>query len=169
MVTASTGHFVILCFAGLLCWALVSDALTMKIPNRISIGIAALYPAWVIATWPRIEQPWLPVALACGVLAAGFFAFDRGWIGGGDAKMLAALSVWSGLELFLPMLIVTTLAGGLMATTAILSEAMRRRAAVARGGKIAGPFLSTVIKSKIPYGVAIAIGGGAVAVGLWTG
>ena len=169
MITVSTGHFVILCFAGLLCWALVSDALTMKIPNRISIGIVALYPAWVLATWPRVEQPLIPVALACGVLAAGFFAFDRGWIGGGDAKMLAALSLWSGVELFLPMLFVTTLAGGVMATSAICSEAMRRRTVLARGGEVAGPFLSSVVKSKIPYGVAIAIGGGVVAVGLWTG
>jgi len=55
------------------------------------------------------------------------------------------------------------------ATGAILSEAMRRRAVLARGGEVNGPFLSSVVKSKIPYGVAIAIGGGVVAVGLWTG
>ena len=169
MITVSTSHIVILCFAGLLCWALVSDALTMKIPNRISIGIVALYPAWVMATWPRVEQIWVPVALASAVLVAGFLAFDRGWIGGGDAKMLAALSLWSGIELFLPMLLVTTLAGGVMATAAICSEAMRRRMVLARGGEVSGPCLSSVVKSKIPYGVAIAIGGGVVAVGLWAG
>ena len=169
MITVSTGHFVILCFAGLLCWAMVSDALTMKIPNRISIGIAALYPAWVLASGMPLQFVVVPVALAAGVLLAGFVAFDRGWIGGGDAKMLAAISLWSGLELLLPMLLVTTLAGGVMATAAILSEAMRRRLVLARGGEVNGPFLSSVVKSKIPYGVAIAIGGGVVAVGLWTG
>ncbi len=169
MIAVSTGQIVILCFAGLLCWALVSDALTMKIPNRISIGIAALYPAWVLATGLPLDQVVTPLVLACAMLAAGFFAFDRGWIGGGDAKMLAALSLWSGIELLLPMLLVTTLAGGVMATAAILSEIMRRRTVLARGGEVNGPFLSSVVKSKIPYGVAIAIGGGVVAVGLWTG
>ena len=169
MITVSTGHFVILCFAGLLCWALVSDALTMKIPNRISIGIVGLYPAWVIATWPRVEPLWVPLALAAAVLAAGFVAFDRGYVGGGDAKMLAAMSLWSGTELFIPMIFVTAMAGGVIAVAVILAELMRRRAVIARGGDVAGPFLSSVVKSKMPYGMAIAIGGGVVAAGLWTG
>ncbi len=169
MITVSTGHFVILCFAGLLCWALVSDALTMKIPNRISIGIVALYPAWVIATWPRVEPLWVPLALAAAVLAAGFVAFDRGYVGGGDAKMLAAMSLWSGTGLFIPMIFVTALAGGVIAVAVILAELMRRRAVIARGGDVAGPFLSSIVKSKMPYGMAIAIGGGVVAAGLWTG
>ncbi len=169
MTAVFTGHIVILCFAGLLCWALVSDALTMKIPNRISIGIVALYPLWVFAGGLSLDQVLIPIAMAVGMLIAGFIAFDRGWIGGGDAKMLAAITLWAGVELMVPMLLVTTLAGGVMATGAILSEAMRRRAVLARGGEVNGPFLSSVVKSKIPYGVAIAIGGGVVAVGLWTG
>ena len=169
MIAVSIGHFVILCLAGLLCWALVSDALTLKIPNRISIGIVGLYPAWVIATWPRVDQPWIPLALAAAVLAIGFVAYDRGYIGGGDAKMLAALSLWSGPELFVPMLLATSMSGGVIAVAVILSEAVRRRSLAARGGDVAGPFLSSVVKSKMPYGMAIAIGGGVVAVGLWTG
>ena len=169
MVTVSTGHFVILCFAGLLCWALVSDALTLKIPNRISIGIVALYPAWVMATWPRVDQPLVPLALAAGVLVAGYIAFTRGYVGGGDAKMLAAISLWSGIELFYPMIMVTTLSGGIIAVAVILSEALRRRAVGSLGGAVAGPFLREIVKSKMPYGMAIAIGGGVVAVGLWAG
>lgn len=169
MITVSTGHVVILCFAGLLCWALVSDALTMRIPNRVSIGIVALYPAWVLATWPRVEPLWEPLALAAGVLAAGFIAYDRGYVGGGDAKMLASMSLWSGTELFIPMIFITALAGGVIAVAVILEELVRRRTVIAQGGEVAGPFLSTVVKSKMPYGMAIAIGGGVVAVGLWTG
>jgi hypothetical protein len=46
---------------------------------------------------------------------------------------------------------------------------VRRRSVVARGGEVAGPFLRSIVKSKMPYGMAIAIGGGVVAVGLWTG
>lgn len=169
MITVSTGHFVLLCFAGLLCWAFVSDALTFKIPNRISIGLVALYPAWVMATWPRVEQLWVPMVLAAGVLVVGYFAFARGYVGGGDAKMLAAISLWSGVELFFPLLLVTSLAGGVIAVAVILSEAQRRRAVGSRGGEITGPFLSEILKSNMPYGMAIAIGGGVVAVGLWTG
>ncbi len=169
MITVSISHLLLLCFAGLLCWALVSDALTLKIPNRISIGIAALYPAWVMATWPRVDEPWVPVALAVAVLIAGFVAFDRGYIGGGDGKMLAAISLWSGVELFFPMLMVTALVGGAIAVAVILAEAMRRRATVARGGEVSGQFLSSIVKTKMPYGMAIAVGGGVVAVGLWIG
>lgn len=169
MITVSTSHIVLLCFAGLLCWALVSDALTYKIPNRISIGIAALYPAWIMASWPRVDQPWVPVLLAAAVLFAGFIAFDKGYVGGGDGKMLAAISLWSGTELFIPMLVVTTMAGGVIAVAVILAEALRRRATVARGGEVTGQFFSSIVKTKMPYGTAIAVGGGVVAVGLWTG
>lgn len=169
MITVSIGQIIILCLGGLLCWALVSDALTLKIPNRISIGIVGLYPAWVIATWPRVDQPWISLALAAAVLAVGFVAYDLRIVGGGDAKMLAALSLWSGTELFLPMIVVTALSGGVIAVAVILAEAVRRRSVVARGGEVAGPFLSSIVKSKLPYGMAIAIGGGVVAFGLWTG
>ncbi len=47
MWIANVGHIVILALAGLLCWAVVSDALTLTIPNRVSIAILALYPALV--------------------------------------------------------------------------------------------------------------------------
>lgn len=169
MNTVSTGHLLLICFAGLLCWALVSDALTFKIPNRISIGIAALYPLWVLATWPRVDEPWVPVILAAVVLALSFLAFDRGYIGGGDGKLLAAISLWSGTGLFVQMLMMTALAGGVIAIAMILSEALRRRATVARGGEVSDGFFRSIVKTKIPYGMAIAVGGGVVAVGLWTG
>lgn len=169
MITVPTSNIVLLCFAGLLCWALVSDALTYKIPNRISIGIAALYPAWVMASWPRVDQPWVPVLLAVAVLFVGFIAFDRGYVGGGDGKMLAAISLWSGTELFIPMLFVTTVAGGVIGIAVILAEALRRRAAGGHGGEVNGKFFRSIVKSKMPYGTAIAVGGGVVAVGLWTG
>jgi prepilin peptidase CpaA len=59
-------------------------------------------------------------------------------MGGGDVKLLASTSVWAGPALVFPLLMVTALAGGLVAVGVL---AARRR------------------RSPLPYGVAIAAGG----------
>lgn len=168
MITVSVGHLVILCFAGLLCWALISDALTMKIPNRISIGIVALYPAWVVTAWPLASHPLMALALAAAVLAAGFAAFNFRLLGGGDAKLTAAISLWAGPGLFFPFIAVTAIAGGIISIAVMLAAAMKRREITARG-EVAGPFFRSIIRTRIPYGMAIASGGFFVVMGLWTG
>lgn len=52
--------------------------------------------------------------LAAGlvVLLISFAMFVRGWIGGGDAKLLAAEALWLGLDHLLPFLFWTALLGG---------------------------------------------------------
>ncbi|NNG05166.1 MAG: peptidase A24 [Inquilinus sp.] len=163
----SASHLAIVCFSGLLCWALVSDALTFKIPNRIPIAIAALYPVWVMTNSPALDRLWIPIVIAAGVLAAGFVAFSLRLIGGGDAKLLAAVSLWAGPEWLVPLLLVTTLTGGLLAVAIMVAALARRRMAVGGGEELA-PLIGAIAKSKLPYGIAIAAGGLFVAAGLWT-
>jgi prepilin peptidase CpaA len=90
------------------------------------------------------------------VLAVGFLFFTFGWIGGGDAKLAAATSLWLGFGLTLPYLLDASVIGGLM-TVGIL---MLRR------WPLPG-FLVNITwvhrlhdpRSGVPYGIALAIAG----------
>jgi prepilin peptidase CpaA len=71
--------------------------------------------------------------------------------GAGDIKLLAATSLWAGPHLVAVFLIVTAIAGGIlaliMAVLTFVRNRSRRRAVVA------------LSKVPIPYGIAIAFGG----------
>lgn len=136
----STLLFVML--AALLVSAGVQDARTREIANWKNAAIALLAPAWWwaggLAPWPGMAEQ---IGLAAIVFAAFAMAFQVGWMGGGDVKMIGALALWLPLQPLLWMLIVMSLVGG--ALTAIL---LAERAIRGRAGHI-----------EVPYGVAIAI------------
>ena len=54
----------------------------------------------------------MSVAAAAIVLVIAFAFFAFGWIGGGDAKLVAATTLWVGFGLMLPYLIYAALLGG---------------------------------------------------------
>ena len=135
-------------FAVLLVVAALSDMREFTIPNRVNAAIALLYPAHVMSSATPIDWPMAIVIAAIVLLVcAGLFAI--GGMGGGDAKMLAATSLWAGPGLVLPFIIITTVVGGLLS----LVVWMRVRF---------GPMVGlAVIDSRpvVPYGVAIATSG----------
>ena len=146
----------VLAMAALLVWAAVTDIRTMRIPNRIVIAIVALYPLWLLTHPAPIDGLWA-VTMAAGVLLAGFAAFSAGLIGGGDAKLLAAVSLWAGPAHVVGMLTVTALLGGVLAAAWFLALVVRRRACLVRGGAVDPQ--SRLARQAIAYGVAIALGG----------
>jgi prepilin peptidase CpaA len=148
--TAALLAFPVLMIAAALC-----DVATMTIPNRISI---ALVPAFFLAAW-LARMPLgdigvhVGVGLAALVVMAGCFAM--GWLGGGDAKLLAAASLWIGPMAAGPFLMFTAFAGGLLALTLLVARTMAKSSAD-RGPAWLRQLLTP--KGAIPYGVAIATG-----------
>jgi prepilin peptidase CpaA len=142
-------------FACLLLWAAASDLATMEIPNRISVLAVALYPVAAFAC----GLPWTAIALHLGVGFAAFVIcwtlFCLGVFGGGDAKVIAAATVWTGISQALPtFLFWTCVAGGILALIAII---VRRRFKAA-DGQLA--FVHRFLSERgLPYAVAIAVGG----------
>jgi prepilin peptidase CpaA len=124
----------------LLVWAGIEDARTREIANWKNLAIALLAPLW---WWASGMAPWPDMALQLGIAAivfalfCGVFAF--GWMGGGDVKMIGALALWFPLQLLVWMLVVMSIAGGVL-TVLMLFD---------RGARKAGEI-------EIPYGVAIA-------------
>lgn len=131
------------------------DLTTMTIPNWISgLLIVGFFPAALaVGLAPMTVAVHVGVALAA--LLAGMAMFAAGWIGGGDAKLMAASCLWLGLSGSGVFLLGTGIAGGALCIALIVARAQMQ------------PYLSGMPnwvsslmqpKGDIPYGVAIAAG-----------
>lgn len=147
-----------LTFPAAMAFAAAMDLFTMTIPNRISIGLVL---AFVVAAFVA-PLGWTEIAshLAAGLLmlAIGIGMFALGWLGGGDAKLLAAAALWFGFEGLIQYLVMVSFAGGALALLVMGYRSLplplwlcRQDWAMRLHGKAGG----------IPYGVALA------AAGLW--
>ena len=122
----------------------VEDARTRNIADWKSIAIVLLAPLW---WWANGASFWPGAAVQVGMAAATFAvfaaAFHIGAMGGGDVKLITALSLWLPPTVFVGMLVVMSLAGGAV-TLAMLVERRIKRGE----GQV-----------EVPYGVAIAAAG----------
>lgn len=150
-------------FAGLLVWAAWSDLRDYIIPNKISIAIAAIYPAHVIATGAVEIVPGALMA-AAAVFAAGFALFAFRIAGGGDVKLMTAAALWAGPGQIFEFLFMTALGGGLLA--AFLAARAWRENAEAQPDGTLGLRIVAIRDTKVPYGAAIALGGLYIAAGV---
>ncbi len=138
----------------------VSDVRSLTIPNAVSAAILGLYLPYALTTHMAAGPAVLAVGVAALVFVAGFGLFAAGLIGGGDAKLLTAVSLWAGPGHLSLLLLATSLAGGVLALLLLvppIARALRRLRSASPTGAAAGP-------SAMPYGVAITAG--ALAVGL---
>jgi len=104
-------------FVALIAFAAYTDATSFRIPNRITAGLAALYPAWVVSSPLPIDWT-AALAVTGGVFAVGFMLFAARVVGGGDVKLLAAAALWAGPGLILDFLLVAAVAGGALVSIA---------------------------------------------------
>jgi prepilin peptidase CpaA len=143
--------------AALLVGAGAQDLRSMQIANGFSLAIASLFVVWAAVGLAGGQMSLEDVALSLGygaaVFGVGAAAFALGALGGGDVKLLAAVSLFAGSQLLFGFLIITAIAGGLLGL-AILAGAPIGRPAMAG----AGP-LRARLRSGLPYGPAIAAGG----------
>jgi len=102
----------LLFFPALIAFAAASDLLTMTISNRISVALVAGFAALAVATgMPLTDIGWHAAAAAI-VLTGAFVFFAFGWIGGGDAKLAAAISLWFGFDQMVSYLLIASIFGG---------------------------------------------------------
>jgi prepilin peptidase CpaA len=160
-------QFIILCFLALLAWAACSDAVEFKIPNSVSLGLVALYPLYVIVAPNPVSWIW-SLAIAGSIFACGLGLFAGGMFGGGDIKFLSAASLWAGPQLILPMLLVMSVAGGALALLFWAAYWLQRRRATV-GVDASLTAVTYAAPTRLPYGVAIAVGAGLVGLRLMSG
>ena len=95
--------------------AALSDLFTMTVSNRLTAGLAVAFFIVAPMSGMGLETIGLHVAVCLGLLALCIAMFAMGWLGGGDAKLIAATGLWLGLAPLLHYLIVAALVGGAMA------------------------------------------------------
>ncbi len=140
---------------GLLLCAAVSDLMFRRIPNVIPAAIFVLYVVAAIL-FPH-DINWLHASgVALVVFAVGAALFAMGKVGGGDVKLLAACALWAGLSGIGPLLVITALAGGMVALAQIAPQAVWYVTSVF--GTTEHVADAPSLKS-LPYGIAIAAGG----------
>jgi len=143
-------------FPVLLAYAGCSDLLTMRIANWLVLLVTVAY--FVLALLSGLSWAAIGISCACAlvVLAVAFTFFAFGWIGGGDAKLVAAITLWIGFDQALPYLLYSALLGG---TLTLLILAVRRFplppvfAATPWIDRLHNP------KTGVPYGIALAAAG----------
>ena len=133
-----------------------SDLLTMRISNKLVLFLVASFCVLAIAINLPLQQFAMHVACALVVLAAGFAFFALRWVGGGDAKLAAATTLWLGFGLTLPYLVYAALLGGALTLAILALRRMPLSPIIARYR-----WLERLHDSKtgVPYGIALAVAG----------
>lgn len=133
----------------------LKDLTSMKIPNWISgVLVLAFFPA-ALATGldPLTVATHVGIAALALVVGAGMFALR--WIGGGDAKLMAAACLWLGLAGSGMFLLWTGVIGGVFCLLLLFARFHSRPYLLG-----APQWVVQLMEPRgdIPYGVAIAAG-----------
>ena len=135
--------------------AAMTDATTYTIPNRLSAFLALAFVPAALAVGMSPVVFAASVGLGLAGLAVGIAMFALRWIGGGDAKLIAASAMWLGWSGVTPFLLWTAIAGGLLALALMTlrkSPLHLDSFGPAWFGRLMTP------GADVPYGVAIAAG-----------
>lgn len=141
---------------GLVLAAAVGDVKTYRIPNAVSGALVALYPLFAL-TAPYHVAPLASLGVMATVLVLGFALFSFRMVGGGDIKLLTALTLFAGPALVMDLVLVVALAGGVIAVL-MLSDLTRFVLASAFEQVGSHTLRNAMMSVSIPYGLAIAAG-----------
>lgn len=143
-------------FPAAMVFAAFSDLFTMTIPNRVSLLLIVVY--FALAAYFPLSWNVVAMHVSCGlaVLALTFVLFQRGWVGGGDAKLASATALWLGWENLLDYGLIASIAGGVLTLVILMmrwSELPSRLLSVKFIARLAEK------TNGVPYGIALAIAG----------
>ncbi len=143
----------LLLFPALMAFAASSDLLTMTISNRLSLALTGGFFVLTLVTGMSLAAIGMHLAAGALVLVVSFGFFSQGWIGGGDAKLVAATALWFGFDYLLDYLVYASLFGGVLTLVLIQFRKLPLPAALARQ-----PWILRLHEhgGGIPYGIALA-------------
>ena len=84
----------------------------MTISNRVSLALIAGFLALALLGGMGLHDMLLHVGAGAAVLVVAFACFAMGWVGGGDAKVVACVALWFGFDHLLDYLVYASLFGG---------------------------------------------------------
>jgi prepilin peptidase CpaA len=158
-------HSAVLAVAvGILVIVAYEDVRTRRIPNALSLATATLGLARIALAADVIDAGYT-LGSAIIVFAITLALFQRGAIGGGDAKILPATVLLVGYKELFGFLFLMSLCGGVLALATLAAERLdpsfrrlqRGAHASSTGCSDRGRVASR--RSTVPYGVAVATAG----------
>lgn len=99
-------------FPWIVIFAASSDVFSMTISNRVTLGLVIAFLIVAPFSGMSMHDIGMHVATGAAALVFTFTLFAFGVLGGGDAKLIAAISLWIGWSLSLEYLLVAALMGG---------------------------------------------------------
>jgi prepilin peptidase CpaA len=138
----------------------VTDVRSRRLPTGQVLVIGALFFIDAFVRRMPAGDVMMHIAIALAVFAVCALLFALNMLGGGDAKLAAAIFLWAGTALSLPAFIFISIAGMFVSLLSLATRYLRPRhdARVVRG-------LAMFSSARgVPYGVALAAGGGVVIV-----
>jgi len=145
---------IVMIFAGTMLTAAAKDATSMTIPNWISLAVIA---GFIIVT-PFVWQGWevfsTHLLVGLSFFVAGFAMFAFGWLGGGDAKLMAATALWWQWDEATIYILYTTVIGGVLAVALVFGRRF------IPSSVLTAPWAHHLFRDekKMPYGLALAAG-----------
>lgn len=141
-------------YCGCMIYAAMNDMFSMTIANRIPVLLAGSFPVFAWLAGMDVATIALHLTVGVGMLVLTFALFAAGAMGGGDAKLIAATSVWFGLSLALAQYLVwSAMLGGLLTLILVIYRATPLAPSMAH----LPAFRHFGDRQKgIPYGIALA-------------
>jgi len=148
----------------LLVYVATIDVATRLIRNEICLALALLGIAGQFGSPMQVVESLIAAAILFLLLLA---IYTRGWIGGGDVKLLAALALGLPLTGVIQLLTVTALAGGVLALVHVMMRLLPYPKLAPAGSSLVHRVYAVerwrhLRRAPLPFGVAIACGG------IWT-
>ncbi|HZP75662.1 MAG TPA: prepilin peptidase [Pseudolabrys sp.] len=143
----------LLLFPSLMAFAASSDLLTMTISNRLCLALVAGFAVLAPLSGMNLADIGAHAGAGAVILAIAFGCFARGWIGGGDAKLAAAIALWFGFDHLLEYLLYASLLGGALTLILIQFRVWPMPAVLARQAWACRLHEKT---AGVPYGIALA-------------
>ena len=148
----------------LLLYVAVIDVATRLIRNEICLMLALLGIAGQFAGPMQVAESLIAATILLLLLIV---TYQRGWIGGGDVKLLVALAIGLPLMGVVQLLTITALAGGVLALVHLMMRLLPNPKLVPAGSSLVRRVYAVerwrnLRHAPLPYGVAIACGG------IWT-
>ncbi|MEI7599313.1 MAG: prepilin peptidase [Aestuariivirga sp.] len=158
-------------FAFLIILGALSDLSSFRIPNAVPYGLVVLFALRSILGWLNtpflpslsfhIPPYWIDVAISLGialvVLIVSIIFWQRGYIGGGYAKYLAATSLWMGpIGVVQYMVILSALA----LVMALILKLSSRWGFLVHAGRLPAfvkRLFAKIEDNQLPYGFPIGI------------
>ncbi|GAA6211128.1 prepilin peptidase [Hyphomicrobiales bacterium 4NK60-0047b] len=149
-------YCVLLIFPFALIYAGISDAMSFTISNKISLGLFVGFILLVPFSGLTLAEIGFHVAVGFLMLIVGFVLFARGYFGGGDAKIIAATSLWLGPEYTGMFLLFVAIYGGLLSLVILKVHKTPLPSFLANQRWLVNYQTGT---AAVPYGIAIGLSG----------